>query len=61
MEKQVQPDIMGKQDPESTADFDKAYLKLVGKYAKENGGDLLVPGQDMYRYQTMKKFDPKQK
>jgi hypothetical protein len=38
------------QDPENTTDFDKAYLQLVGKYANENGGELLVPNQDLYRY-----------
>lgn len=32
--KYLQPDqTMELQDPENTSDFDKAYLKLVGKYA----------------------------
>lgn len=49
------------QDPENTADFDKAYNRLIGKYSREQGGDLLIPGQDMDRYNSAKRFNPKQK
>jgi len=49
------------QDPENTQDFDKAYLKLIGKYSKEQGGELLIPNSDLYRYNTTEKFDPVKK
>jgi hypothetical protein len=54
------PEAAPHHDPEHTADFDRAYLKLVGKYSREAGGDLLIPGTDMYRYETAKKFNPKE-
>ena len=38
-------------DPESESDFKKAYLKLVQKLGKEDGTELLVPKEDLLKYE----------
>ena len=34
-------------DPEREADFDKAYQKLVQKFYKEHGNNMLIPDEDL--------------
>ena len=36
-------------DPEREADFDKAYNKLVKKFYQEQGPNLLIPEEDLYK------------
>lgn len=36
-------------DPECEADFDKAYNKLVKKFYQEQGPNLLIPEEDLYK------------
>ena len=37
------------QDPEREADFGKAYKQLVQKFYKEQGPNLLIPEEDLYK------------
>lgn len=34
-------------DPEKEADFGRAYQKLVSKFYKEQGGNILIPDMDL--------------
>jgi len=36
-------------DPEREADFGKAYNKLVRKFYQEQGPNLLIPEEDLYK------------
>ena len=39
-------------DPEREADFDKAYQKLVKKFANEQGANMLIPEEDLHRVEN---------
>ncbi len=41
--------MMGQVDPEQEADFDKAYNKLIKKFYQEQGPNLLIPEEDLYK------------
>ena len=41
-------------DPEREADFDKAYQKLVQKFYKEQGPNMLIPDEDLNKAEPAK-------
>lgn len=41
-------------DPEREADFDKAYQKLVQKFYKEHGNNMLIPDEDLNKVDSQK-------
>lgn len=46
--------MQGGGDPEREADFDKAYKNLVKKFYHEQGPNLLIPEEDLYRVEEQK-------
>jgi hypothetical protein len=44
----------GLPDPEREADFDKAYQKLVQKFYKEQGPNMLIPDEDLNKVESQK-------
>lgn len=45
---------MQQPDPEREADFDKAYQKLVQKFYKEQGPNMLIPDEDLNKVDSNK-------
>lgn len=42
----------GLPDPEREKDFGKAYDKLVKKFYQEQGPNLLIPEEDLYKVES---------